>query len=301
MRRFILFSTLVFFTTLFLQGQEQSQDTVKKDTIWKTGGQFVLTFTQTSFTNWSAGGEDSYAGNTRIVLFGNYAKNKTTWENNLDIAYGKTKQDGLSLRKTDDMLQFNSKFGLKASKKWNYAGVLNTKTQIDAGHKYFDNDSSVQISGFLSPLTINLAIGADYKPNKHTSVFISPVNFKNVSVRDTVKYGKRNSIDPGKYSKTDFGAIVKFKYEKEIISNINLMTRMDIFADYLQFDSFKSIDVDWEVLITMKVFKMITVNFNTNLLWDEDVKTEDPDAPDGLGDAKLQYKQIFGAGLTYKF
>lgn len=300
MKRFILFLMTVIFTGITVFSQEAA-DTVKKDTIWKTGGQFVFTFSQASFTNWSAGGENAYSGNTRISLFANYAKNKTTWENNLDFAYGKTKQDGLSLRKTDDNLQLNSKFGLTASKKWNYAGVFNAKTQIDAGYKYFENDSSVQISAFLSPLAINLAIGADYKPNKNMSLFISPVNFKNVSVRDTSRYAKRNSIEPGRYSKTDFGAIMKFKYEKELISNINFMTKMDIFADYLRLDSFKAIDVDWEVLITMRVFKVITVNFNTNLIWDQDTKTEDPNSSDGLGPAKIQYKQIFGAGLTYKF
>jgi hypothetical protein len=300
MRRFILLLTFVTFAGSLAFSQD-TVDTVKKDTVWKTGGQFVLTFSQASFTNWSAGGENAYSGNTRISLFANYAKNRTVWDNNLDFAYGKTKQDGLSLRKTDDNLQLNSKFGIKASKRWNYAGVFNAKTQVDAGYKYFDNDSSEQISGFLSPLAINLAIGADYKPNEHMSLFISPVNFKNVSVRDTVKYAKRNSIEPGKFSKTDFGAIMKFKYEKELISNINFMTKMDIFADYLRLDSFKAIDVDWEVLITMRVFKVITVNFNTNLIWDQDTKTEDPDAPDGLGPAKIQYKQIFGAGLTYKF
>jgi hypothetical protein len=296
MKNFIFFTTLFLTTCLLLN----AQDTIKKDTVWKTGGQLVFTFSQASFTNWSAGGENAYSGATRIVFFAKYAKEKTSWENNLDIAYGQTKQQGLSLRKTDDLLQYNSKFGLRASKKWNYAVVFNAKTQIDAGYKYFDADSSKKISGFLSPLAINLAVGADYKPNKFTSVFVSPVNLKNVSVTN-LAFAERQSIDSGKYSKTDFGAILKFKYEKELLSNVNFMSRLDIFADYLRLESLKSIDLDWEVLITVRVFKVITVNLNTNLVWDKDVLFVDENIPNDVGKAKIQYKQIFGAGLTYKF
>ena len=274
-----------------------SQDTVKKDTAWKMGGQFNFTFSQATFVDWASGGDNAYSGAGRLGLYANYQKEKLSWENDMVLGYGKTKTKSLGVRKTDDIIELNSKFGYKASKKWNYAAVFSGKTQFYAGYIYSDVDTILQ-SDFMSPLDLNLALGADYKPNEHTSIFVSPLNLKNRSVSDT-SLTSRYSIEEGKSSKTDLGAIIKFKYENEVVKNVNFMTKLDLFADYLRFEGIESIDMNWEVLVSVKVFKVISVNLNTNLIWDEDVQFE-IDGSDET-ESRLQYKQIFGAGLLYKF
>ncbi len=276
-----------------------SQDSIKKDTAWKIGGQFVFTFSQASFSDWAAGGENNYSGNSRLRLNGNYIKANIAWENNLDLAYGLSKQQEQGVRKTDDLIELNSKFGLKASKKWYYAVVLNAKTQLDKGYKYSKVDTvpDETVSEFLAPLYFNFAIGADFKPDKYSSVFISPVNMKTTYVKNE-DFALRYSIDTGRTSNTEIGAILKLKYEREIVKSVNFLTKMNFFADYKELRGFKDVDADLEALITMRVFKLLSVNLNTHLIWDNDVKVTEPD---GEQVAKVQLKEIFGAGITYTF
>ncbi len=278
-----------------------SQTKQKADTLWKAGGTITITAAQAGFTNWAAGGENSYSGNGRLGIFGNYSKDNVSWMNNIDMAYGRASQSGLPLRKTDDFIELNSKFGYKTTNKnWLYTLVFNAKTQFSKGYQYSNNDTipDMVTSEPFAPLYLNLGVGLDYQPNKHLSLFISPLNAKNIYVIDT-KYSLRYSIDSAINMRTDLGAMVKFKYEKEIVKNINFLTKLDLFANYLALQSAKDIDVNWEILITMKVFKMLSVNINTHLIWDNDVKYVNEDGT--LSDARVQFKEIFGAGLAYKF
>src|SRR6218665_1983184 len=63
----------------------KATDTIKYCVI---GGLLGLNFTQSSFTNWAAGGENAISATALVNLFANFKRNKTTWENNLDLAYG---------------------------------------------------------------------------------------------------------------------------------------------------------------------------------------------------------------------
>ena len=85
-------------------------------------------------------------------MFANYNKGKSSWDNNLDLAYGLIKQGTVDIRKTDDKIDFSSKYGKPAFKKWYYAVMLNFKSQFSDGYDY-PNDS-VPISRFLAPAYI---------------------------------------------------------------------------------------------------------------------------------------------------
>ena len=63
-------------------------------------------------------------------------------------------------------------------------------------------------------------------------------------------------------------------------------------------------DVNWEVLVTFNVFKVLSVNLNTHLIWDKDVKFETGQFDlegNPITESKLQFKEIIGAGIAYKF
>lgn len=278
-----------------------AQDTVQADTSWKFGGVFSLTVSQTGFTNWSAGGENSYSGSGRVGLKANYAEAKTIWENNFDVAYGRAKQGEQDLRKTDDFIEFNSKYGYKANAKWYYSALINAKTQLENGYKYAEVDSIAdeRTSGPMSPFRLNLALGMEYKPDAYTSVFMSPLNLKNIYVSDTT-LGKLFSIDPGENLRTDFGAVVNLKYERTFYKKVNFLTKFGVFANYKELSQVDDLDLDWEILLTMNVFKVFSLNINTHLIWDKDVKFTDSEGNIMEG-SKVQFKEIVGAGIAYKF
>ena len=79
----------------------------------------------------------------------NYKKGNSTWDNSLDIGYGLLQQGEDKVRKTDDKIDFTSKYGQKAFKNWYYAGLLNFKSQMAPGFNY--PDDSTEISRFLAP------------------------------------------------------------------------------------------------------------------------------------------------------
>ncbi|MFZ0472704.1 MAG: DUF3078 domain-containing protein, partial [Bacteroidales bacterium] len=58
------------------------------DTVWRTGGIFSLNLGQSSFTNWAAGGQNSYSLNGLLNLTANYRKNKSAWDNAFILGYG---------------------------------------------------------------------------------------------------------------------------------------------------------------------------------------------------------------------
>jgi hypothetical protein len=289
---------------------EKSLRTQSADTIqgWKTGGVFGANLAQTSLTNWASGGQSSLSINGIFSAFANYKKGTIAWDNTLDLGYGILKQGkGSILKKTDDKIDFLSKYGKEAFKNFYYAALLNLKTQMAAGYNY-PNDS-VKISGFFAPAYLLGALGMDYKPNAYFSAFIAPITGRFTFVKDKVlSDAGAFGVDSGKMVKSEFGGYLRVIYSKndfknEFLKNISFTTKLDLFSDYL--DNPQNIVVNWETLIAMKVNKYISVNFNTQLIYDDLIKIKVDRNNDGDLDAipgpRIQFKEILGVGFSYKF
>ena len=92
------------------------------DTLWKFNGVTTLNFSQMALSNWAAGGENSVAGNAIVNLVANYTSvdSKVTWNNELLMGFGLLQQGDDPVRKSDDKIDFASKFGYKAGGNWSY-------------------------------------------------------------------------------------------------------------------------------------------------------------------------------------
>src|SRR6476659_3526339 len=76
-------------------------DTTPKN--WRTGGVFNLNLTQGSLSNWAAGGDKfSLSLNTILSAYAFYKKNKSSWDNTLDVNFGYLRSSSLGSRKNDD-------------------------------------------------------------------------------------------------------------------------------------------------------------------------------------------------------
>lgn len=279
---------------------------------WKTGGVFAVNFAQTSLTNWAAGGQNSVAVNGLFSVFANYRRDKTVWDNSLDIGYGLLKQGKgkeNNFMKTDDKIDFLSKYGREAFKNFYYAALLNFKTQMSPG--YDPPNDSVKISTLFAPAYLILALGMDYKPNPYFSTFIAPLTAKFTIVNDNLlSAAGAFGVTSGENIKSEFGGYIRVIYSKndfknEFLKNVSFTTKIDLFSNYT--DNPQNIDVSWETLIAMKVNKYISVNFNTHLLYDDNIKVPFDKNGNGtieVGEAvgsKTQFKEILGVGLSYKF
>lgn len=306
----------VIFTVLFAVNTfsqvtegEKTLRTQSTDSIsgWRKGGVLGITLAQTSLTNWAAGGQNSVAVNGILSLFASYKKGSSIWDNTLDIGYGLLKQGkDEPFRKTDDKFDFLSKYGQKAFKNVYYSALINLKTQMTPGYNY-PNDS-VRISNLFAPAYLLGAVGLDYKPDAYLSVFASTITLRLTFVTDQVLADAGAfGVDPGKNLKSEFGGYMRFIYsrndfETEFLKNISFTTKLDLFSNYL--DKPQNVDVSWETLTVMKVNKYISINFNTLLLYDDNTRIPIDKNHDGIIDsqgARIQFKEIFGAGLSFKF
>jgi hypothetical protein len=293
---------------------EKHLRTVTSDTIqgWKTGGVLAVNLAQTSLKNWAAGGQNSIAVNGLFSVFANMINGKSRWDNSLDLGYGLLKQgkDG-GFRKTDDKIDFLSKYGREAFNNFYYAALLNFKTQMQPGYNYVDATTKNKISDLFAPAYLLVALGLDYKPNAYFSAFIAPVTAKFTFVTDQVlSDAGAFGVTPGEKVKSEMGGYIRVIYTKndfksEFMKNVSLTTKVDLFSNYA--DNPQNIDVSWENMIALKVNKFISVNINTHLLYDDNIKVPFDINGDGtiiateMIGSKIQFKEILGVGFAYRF
>lgn len=286
---------IIITSTYFSAIAQEEVDTIKT---WKFNGISSINFSQVSLSNWSAGGENSYAFNGILNVSANYSKDKNDWANTLDIGYGIQKQGDQDYKKTDDHIEFLSKYGRKISKSLFMSALLNFKTQFNEGMKY-EEDTSYVISKAFAPAYLQLALGIEYKPNETFYAMISPVTGKLTMVLDdTLSARGAFGVDPGDNTRMELGGSVAIGVKKEIMKNVTFNSTLGLFTNYIE--NPQNIDVDWKVMINMKINNYLSANLNTQLLYDDNIASIDDETGES-GGAKVQFKEIFGVGLTYKF
>ena len=305
----ITFSLLFLFT---FSSFAQTPDTLK---YWKKGGLVSINFSQSSFTNWAAGGENALSATSLFNAFANYKNDQTSWDNSIDIAYGMLQSGHSAIRKNEDKIDLSSKYGRNAfNKNWYYSALINFKSQFANG--YNSPDDTVIISRFMAPAYIIIALGVDYKPNDYFSLFISPATSKTTIVNDqrladAGAFGVEEAeydlngikINDGKLVRTEVGAYLRITYKKDIVKNVNLGTKLELFSNYLE--NPQNIDVNWEMLIGMKVNKYLSASITTQMIYDHDIPVPVERTVNGLKEPgtgpRLQFKEVLSIGFSYKF
>ena len=286
----------------------QTEPATTADTSWKCGGLGAINFNQVSFSNWAAGGENSISGAAYLSLFGNYAKDRKSWDNQLDLAYGLLKIGDTKARKNEDKIDFNSKLGYKmsTSSKFYYTFLLNFKSQFMDGFNYaVDPNGDSAISHFLAPGYLLYSIGIDYKPNDAFSAYISPLTGKTIIVNDqALANAGAYGVEDSNKTLTQLGAFLRMQYKKDVFKNVNLSAKMELFSNYLK--NPQNVAMNFEVLIGMKVNKYLTANLGTQLIYDDIIPVPVVNDVSGVkvitgSGPRLQMKEVFGIALSAKF
>ncbi len=292
-------NTLVlFFCLLSVSQSQEATPVVEEPGPWKFGGRSAVNFSQVSFSNWAAGGENSYSLAGLLQLFGTYAKGKANWANTLDLGYGVIKQGELGIRKSDDKIDFMSKFGYLAINRWHYSGMLNFKTQMDKGYHYDKTGTKTLISNLMAPGYLTSSIGMEYKSkDENFYLLLSPFTGKTTfvfddSLSDVGSFG----LDPGQKIRQEFGGFAKVAWKKELFTNVHLGTKLDLFSNYLSKP--QNIDINMEAILMMKVNKFLVTSITMNLIYDDDVNITGEDGSIG---PKTQLKEVLAIGISYSF
>lgn len=309
--RILLFGILLITITTFAQDKtvqelkDNANATIKKDPndtipkIWKTGGLFNLVFNQAALSNWSAGGEESSLSlSTSLYAYAFYKKDRHSWDNTINLAFGGLSTTSQGTRKSDDRIDILSKYGYELKKSWYLSTLFNARSQFAPGYAYPKDAPPVLVSDFLSPAYILLGEGVNYKPNDNFSIFLSPATVRWVIVNnDSLANAGAFGVDSGSHVKTEFGAYASVSYAKKFSETATYIGRIDFFSNYLHDP--QNIDINMTNLLSVKVAKLLSMTLAVNLVYDNDISTVNADGT--VGGPKLQLQEIFGIGLAYKF
>jgi hypothetical protein len=285
----------------------------ERDTSWKFGGIVGLNFNQVAFVNWAAGGQNSIAYTAIGSVFARYEKGKSLWVTSLDLAYGQSKLGRDKLRKTDDRIELNSKYGYKIDDKWFASALLNFRTQFDKGYN-LPNDSVV-ISDFMAPAYLTFGLGIDYVPNENFSIMASPLTAKitfvsNQTLANAGQFGMEpavfdtagNILTIGANVRYELGAALNAVYTNKFYKdNIFFSSRLGLFSNYM--DRPENIDVNAEAMLTLKVNKFMNVSIAALLIYDHDITIREVvDVNDPTQDRfgpRTQFKEVLSVGISY--
>jgi len=300
---------MLYFT---IDNMAQLDRILSRDSVWRSNGIFSLNIGQTSFTNWAAGGENQININTILHYRLRFNKDKSSWENIIEAKYGVLLFSDMKTKKTDDNINFASKYGYKASKKWNYSYYLSFNSQFSQGYKY-PNDSTV-ISDFMAPGYFMAGVGMDFIPIKSISILISPFTYKVTIVNNTLLandggFGVKkpildtagNIIVPGQRFINQPGSFLKIYYQKEFDSGLNVSSKVEFFTAFS--DNPENIDINWSTFITYRISKRFSATFSLDLIYDDDVIIKEDTNGDGVKEElgpRLQAKQTFGIGISIR-
>lgn len=281
---------------------------------WEKKNKVGLDFNQIAFVNWSAGGDNSISGILKGDFDRKYIKGRLIWDNKLNVRYGINKQSDREMRKTDDVIEFNSTFGYKSSlvSDWYYVSKLNFKTQFTDGFNYPNKDNPV--SSFFAPAYLFVGVGAEYFLNPTGMKFyVSPITYKATFVLDQTlanqgAFGvdpaiydpEGNLIKDGKKYRAEVGLLLSSEWKRKIFPNIYIDTKLTLYSDYI--NNFGNINVLWDLKLDMKVNDFVQASVGMNLVYDDNIKTKvQRDGVQVIEGPRVQLKQTVGVGLVYLF
>lgn len=267
-----------------VHAQEISQTSV--DSTWTKKGNIAILGSQSSFSNWQAGGANNLALNGSLNYDINYKKNDWTWDNKFIAMYGINKLKGQEQQKTDDRLEINSVLGKKAEGNWYYSYFLNFKTQFDAGLN--PDNLEERISHFMSPAYLQTGPGMLWKKNDNFKVNISPGTARFIFVHDHfTEFGDSFGVEQGKTMRFELGASINAYYKVQVMENFTIENILNLYSNYLEDP--QNVDIDYQLNAVLKVNKYISTNLTLQALYDDNAYKG------------FQTRHTLGVGFNYLF
>jgi hypothetical protein len=287
---------------------EEMEELKPEPIYWDLGFGSSFSLNQTYLSNWTKGGESSFASVLDLLGEATYNNKeaKTQWVNNMRINFGtiNTKENGF--RKNQDLFEINSKFNRNAWGKIGMSSSLYMKTQLANGYNY-PNDSVV-VSRFLNPASITVGLGFEYKPFKNTSLNLAPLSYKNTFVLDTALIDQTKfGIEKDRKTMQEMGMQLVFHNKITPFKDMSVVNQLRLFSNYL--NNPQNIDVDWEMNLEQRINWFFTIKLNIHLIYDDDTRFTVNDSegnpvlgPDGNEKtvARTQFKEFIGLSMQFK-
>jgi hypothetical protein len=261
---------------------------------WTIKGNAGINLTNLTLSNWGGGGDNATSLLGLFNIGANYKSPTFSWDNALELGYGLTWLGvNAAPRKSDDRIILISKAAVAAAPNLRWTGIVDFRTQFTDGVDY-KLPALPLISSLFAPAFLTAAIGAEWKPAEFVSVLVAPVTGRIVIVQVPTlaeKYG----LVAGNTSRGDFGALLNVQFKKEVFENVNLQSRLNVFAPY---SSLSKMAVVWENLLIFKVNTFLNVSWATDILYDEKISVS---RNDGTVGPATQFRSSLAIGFVLPF
>lgn len=259
----------------------------------------ALQFSQAYLSkNWYQG------GNNYLALLGNFLWDvqlnpvfhpNMMFQSTLSYKLGLNSTENNALHKysiSEDLLQYNLKFGYKAAHHWFYSFTAQFKTQI---LNNYPSDSEIRTASFLTPGVLTLGIGMTYtKQNaKKTIDFnasISPLSYNLKTAIDSNVDHLQFGMAQSEKTHHEFGSTAELTFNWKIWDNVLYKTRLFLFTDY------KQSNADWQNTFEFQFNRFLSTQLYLNLRYDS---TADKSLAPKWN--RWMLKEILSVGLSYTF
>jgi hypothetical protein len=287
---------------------------------WAWTGITGINLNQASFSNWTAGGTNSVSFSALGKFSGNYAKDKLTWNNNLNLLYGMIKEQDEDLTKNEDLIEFISVIGHNLSEKWSITGYVSFRSQFAYG---YDKDyDTIKISEFMAPGYLTLSPSVRFAPNEFFYLLLSPATAKFTFVMDSQLANLGSfGVTPAEYDTNGtltkegeqlliyLGPFIEAYFKKEVAKGFTYESRFNLLYTFLNRDNLEPYDADisWENFLNYSIAKYFSVSLFLHFVYlpgQPIIKFETHSGvtvPNAASNRHIQIKETIGIGITYSF
>lgn len=257
---------------------------------WFFFGQNNIHFNQSSFSNWNAGGNNSFGIIAKTNYNLSYKKDRHYLENIFQFGYGLVSSEGQSTRKTEDYINIASNYGYDLGNNYYLSTGFQLLSQFTAGYNYNSTPEPTfqdRVSRFMSPGYLNIGMGLSYNPNENFQVIFRPMNGKFTFVLDPKlqmvgKYGLEKN---GQKVRMELGAMLNILYRLKIYTDVHYVSNLNFFTNYTAHP--ERVDISYSGVLNMKFNRFISAVVGLDVFYDHDQIS------------KTQVKQTLGIGFTY--
>lgn len=275
------------------------------DPFWLMHNNTTFFFSQASFNDyWQGGGLNNLNVGVRYDGKVSFVRDKFNHETEINVRHGFIRQGKNSFIKNEDDLNITAKESYVIGSNFHLSVLLSLRSSIYRTYSInADGTKGAAINDFLSPGTINIGTGLDYKIAKPKfSFYYSPVNLKSTIVLDSLLRPVYLPADFEGAVRFEMGSLFKYEFDIETFKNINLISKGELFSNYLV--NFGNIDINIEMGVRFKVNNVFSTTLIFHTIYDDDIRFNIKDQngmpTDHLG-PRLQFRQALNMQLSYSF
>lgn len=252
-----------------------------------------LQITQTSFSNWAAGGNNAFSGRAFFELEHKYTAPQFNMQNKIEGRFGFQSTDEVS-RKNEDFFRLTIAPNWRISPHWEFSASIDLKSQFT--DSYTPPADSLLASSFFAPAYLNASIGLKYNNlSKTFEFYVAPISGDMIMVLNKELANNGVFGEQGRQYISSFGNLIKVAYKKDKMINglLSIDAKVESLWDYAYMPRLFG-----EVKVGLKFTSWLGANFHIQAIYDEKIKT--PNVAEG-GQDYFQLFHTLGFGLTYNF